>query len=270
MRNGSFTYRKIIGYRNLDKLKVKLLDPEYASRLTKEEVLHDLPDKLTGTRIFVDMEPQQAKMYKEMKKEMATVFKDQEIEITSAITKHTKLMQIANGVIHTETDKKELCKVNPKTKALFELIDDLLPKKVVVFSMLKSTVLIEALERDLKERYGQESTVVFSGATSQEDRGKYVDQFQDTSSPVKIFIGNSAASRGLTLTAADVNVFYSNDYSFETREQAESRSHRMGQKNVVTIIDIISRGTDEDKVLNALETKKKLSDFLMDIKKEYL
>jgi SNF2 family DNA or RNA helicase len=44
----------------------------------------------------------------------------------------------------------------------------------------------------------------------------------------------------------------------------------MGQKNVVTIIDIISRGTDEDKVLNALETKKKLSDFLMDIKKEYL
>ena len=50
-------------------------------------------------------------------------------------------------------------------------------------------------------------------------------------------------------------VFYNNLYDLEVRLQAEDRAHRIGQKNNVTYIDLVTENTVEEKILKALRDK---------------
>ena len=45
---------------------------------------------------------------------------------------------------------------------------------------------------------------------------------------------------GLTLTASHTVIYYSNSYDLEIRLQSEDRAHRIGQKEKVTYVDLIS------------------------------
>jgi SNF2 family DNA or RNA helicase len=64
---------------------------------------------------------------------------------------------------------------------------------------------------------------------------------------------------GLTLTEACMAVFYSNDFSPESRWQAEDRIHRPGidENKGATIVDLFHLGTDV-KVLNVLRDNRRL------------
>ena len=61
------------------------------------------------------------------------------------------------------------------------------------------------------------------------------------------------------MTAANTVIYYSNSYDLEIRLQSEDRAHRIGQKNAVTYIDIVSPNTIDEKVLNALRDKVSLA-----------
>ena len=50
-------------------------------------------------------------------------------------------------------------------------------------------------------------------------------------------------------------VYYANDFNLETRIQSEDRAHRIGQKNPVTYIDLISEGTIDERIVEALRNK---------------
>ena len=50
----------------------------------------------------------------------------------------------------------------------------------------------------------------------------------------------STGGYGITLTAANTVIYYSNGYDLEKRLQSEDRAHRIGQKKNVTYIDIIA------------------------------
>jgi len=69
---------------------------------------------------------------------------------------------------------------------------------------------------------------------------------------------------GLTLNAASTVIFYSNDYSYANRIQAEDRCHRGGQTKSVTYIDLICPRTIDIKILGVLKNKKNLSDDVME------
>ena len=60
---------------------------------------------------------------------------------------------------------------------------------------------------------------------------------------------------GITLTAANTVIYFSNSYDLEIRLQSEDRAHRIGQQNKVTYIDLVSPGTIDDKILTALRNK---------------
>ena len=53
---------------------------------------------------------------------------------------------------------------------------------------------------------------------------------------------------GITLTQANTVIYYSNGYDLEKRMQSEDRAHRIGQKKVVTYVDIIAEDTVEIKL----------------------
>ena len=64
-----------------------------------------------------------------------------------------------------------------------------------------------------------------------------------------------ASRSGITLTAANTVIYYSNGYDLEKRLQSEDRAHRIGQKKAVTYIDLIAPKTVDEKIRKALRKK---------------
>ena len=65
----------------------------------------------------------------------------------------------------------------------------------------------------------------------------------------------STGGYGITLTAANTVIYYSNGYDLEERLQSEDRAHRIGQKKNVTYIDIIAEKTVDEKIQKSLRKK---------------
>ena len=76
----------------------------------------------------------------------------------------------------------------------------------------------------------------------------------------RFLVANKTGAHGLNLTGATTNIFFSNYFDAEIRNQEEDRSHRIGQTGSVTYIDMVSKGTVDEKVLKVLRAKKNLSD----------
>ena len=113
------------------------------------------------------------------------------------------------------------------------------------------TTIIKALHK----KYVQVSVVDYYGLTSQEDRQKNKDAFQNDSK-VRFLVGTpQTGGYGITLTAASNVIYYSNGYDLEKRLQSEDRAHRIGQKRNVTYIDILAEDTVDQKIVRALRKK---------------
>jgi SNF2 family DNA or RNA helicase len=115
---------------------------------------------------------------------------------------------------------------------------------------------IVAIAEALRRRFGPEAAAPYYGATPQDERQQIVDNFQDPNHPLRFFIGQpKTGGYGITLTAAHTMVYYSNSYDLEIRLQSEDRAHRIGQNQNVTYIDLISPGTIDEKIVQALRDK---------------
>ena len=102
------------------------------------------------------------------------------------------------------------------------------------------------------------------GETPDSERQQIVETFQDRQSELRFLVGHpKTGGFGLTLTAANTVIYYSNSYDLELRIQSEDRAHRIGQTNKVTYIDLISPQTIDQKIVNALRDKIKIADHVM-------
>jgi len=96
----------------------------------------------------------------------------------------------------------------------------------------------------------------YYGETSPDARQQMVKDFQDPAHPLRFFVGQPrTGGYGLTLTEASTVIYFSNNYDLEIRLQSEDRAHRIGQRNNVTYIDIVTEGTVDEKILRALREK---------------
>ena len=64
-----------------------------------------------------------------------------------------------------------------------------------------------------------------------------------------------AGGAGLNLTAADTVIHYDPWWNPAVEAQATDRAHRIGQKNKVTYVDFVCKGTVDEKILLALKNK---------------
>jgi SNF2 family DNA or RNA helicase len=130
-------------------------------------------------------------------------------------------------------------------------------KPVVVFCAYKHNV--EQIQRELGKSL---NIVTYTGNDATTNRNQAVEDFQDGKADV--FLATSAAAKGLTLTRASTMVYYSNNYSLETRLQSQDRIHRIGQDNKCTYIDLVVPNTIDEAILKRLEEKKELSNEVLD------
>ena len=114
---------------------------------------------------------------------------------------------------------------------------------------------IHQINHFLKVRYGEESTVSIFGEVNVEDRKKAVERIQ-TDEKTRFMVGNpTTGGFGLTLTACNTVIYFSNNYNLEVRKQSEDRAHRIGQKGSVLYIDIVARNTLDEAIMKALTNK---------------
>ena len=245
---GSHSFKLVTGYVRLDELNDKL--NKFSYRVLKEDCL-DLPDKVYMKR-FVAMTPEQTKLYEEMKKHALAELNGKMTSAASALAQMVRLHQITCG--HLATDDGEVTQVkNNRINELLDVIEEV-NGKVIIWAIYRHD--IKQIENTLAEKYGQDSVKSFYGDTADSNRQDIVNAFQDRESNLRFFVGNPrTGGYGLTLTASHTVVYYSNSYDLEIRLQSEDRAHRIGQKEKVTYVDLISEKTIDEFIVKNLRAK---------------
>ena len=103
---------------------------------------------------------------------------------------------------------------------------------------------------------------LLTGSTSKEKRKEMVQAFQEDEIPV-FCISLKAGGTGLNLTAADIVIHYDPWWNLAVQEQATDRTHRIGQKNVVSVYRLIAKDTIEENIIRLQNKKRELADSIL-------
>jgi SNF2 family DNA or RNA helicase len=229
-------------------------------RMLKANVLPWLPEMMFERR-DVEMSTKQAKAYKQMRDNMIAELESGETLVAaSVLTQTTRLTQFASSFAELVTDentgepKAILAEPSCKVDALLDDIKsgDFGEDSVAVCAV--SRQLIELLSARLTKEKIEHGLI--TGAQSEEERQKAVDDFQ--SGKIKwILFTAQAGGVGITLTAARRLVMLQRPWSLVDHKQAIDRIHRIGSEihDSVIVMDYVTEGTIEERVLQVLETK---------------
>ena len=234
-------------FQNIGELSDKLKGFSY--RVLKEDCL-DLPDKIYIKR-NVALTSEQLKLYQQMKTMALAILNGKQVTSVTVLTQLMRLHQITCGHFTADDGSTQLVKSNRITE-LMDVLEEVEGKAIIWANYQHDiTNIIKAIV----EKYDDESIVDYYGLTPQEDRQENIQKFQNNSK-CRFLIGTpQTGGYGITLTAANTVIYYSNGYDLEKRLQSEDRAHRIGQKKSVTYVDLIAEKTVDEKIVKALRKK---------------
>lgn len=243
------------GYRNLETIREKLA-PIFLRR-TRGEVLTQLPER-TDSTIFVELTEEQRLPYEDQRATLARLLQknyltdlDRKRILASLVTMRT----ICDSLFLFDRQSH----ISPKLDEFAEFIPDLLgatldaAHKVVVFSQWETMILEAAAVLD-NLRIGY---TVLHGGLSGKERKEALEKFK-SDPECRVFLSTDAGGTGLNLQVADTVVNLELPWNPAVLEQRIARVHRMGQKRPVRVINLVTRGTIEERVLRTLEAKQSL------------
>ena len=247
----------VVSYRRLDEL-ADILD-KFSYRVLKEDCL-DLPEKVFTKRL-VELTPEQDKAYKQMKQMALAMLDNGEVMTTvNVMTQLMRLHQITCGHFKADDGTTTALK-NNRMDALLQLLEET-DGKVIIWANYRED--IKNIVAALKKAYGDASTVEYHGGVDSTLRQEHIAQFQQKNGPTRYFVGNAqTGGYGITLTAANTVVYYSNSYDLEKRLQSEDRAHRIGQTGSVTYVDLMAENTIDERIVKALRKKINLANEIM-------
>lgn len=241
----------------------KQINP-FILRRKKKDVIKELPDKLIND-IYIDLDPEDKKLYvaelERVRKEMEEVINEEDISKARFLILQllTKLRQICiSPSIIYEDYKSDSSKIVELERLVAEYIKN--EHKILIFSSFKRALNL------VKERLEKSNIKVFmiDGSVPSKLRMDLVTEFNQNDD-VKVFLVMlKSGGTGLNLTAADVVIHLDLWWNPQAENQATDRAHRIGQKNTVEVIHLITKGTIEEKILELQNKKRILSDKLID------
>ncbi len=244
------------GYRNLDKIRERLA-PIFLRR-TRGEVLTQLPPRTDNTA-FVELADEQRGPYEEQRVALARLLAKNyltDLDRKRILTALVRMRGICDSLfLYDQTSR-----VSPKLDEFAELVPDLVvDHKLVVFSQWE-TMALEAARVLEQLNVGH---VVLHGGLPGPQRKAVLERFQ-TDPACRVFVSTDAGGTGLNLQAADTVVNLELPWNPAVLEQRIARAHRMGQERPVRVINFVTRGTIEEKVLRTLEAKQQMFAGLFD------
>ena len=243
----------------------KVLRPFLLRRL-KKDVEKDLPDKQERV-IKCRFSALQAKIYKQLVTYNKISVSDGKGGKTGIRGLSNMLMQLRKLCNHPFVFEQVEDQMNPshlsndllwRTAGKFELLDRILPKfkasghRVLMFFQM--TQIMNIMEDFLRLR--EMHYLRLDGSTKSDDRSDLLSQFNDPNSPYFCFLlSTRAGGLGLNLQTADTVIIYDSDWNPHQDLQAQDRAHRIGQKNEVRILRLISSNSVEEKILERAQYK---------------
>lgn len=216
----------------------------------------DLPPTTYSVREAI-MSSEQATAYKQMVDNFYTQYQGEEITAANEGVKLSKLLQIACGFSYTNNTHVNFPMAN-RINVLKEILEET-EQKVIVFAPFKHTV--DTLYTLLSKYYSVEKIY---GDTPKKERDAIFNMFNNSLHPKILVAHPGVMSHGLTLVAANVIVWFSPTTSYETRDQANARIIRPGQKHHTHIIDVVATPV-EQRMLKRLDNKQKMQGVLLDM-----
>ena len=276
MSGGRGWFEKLVGFQNVEELQQRIAP--YTSVLNKEDCL-DLPEKIYERREF-KLSTQARRAYHsmltlsavalgidgavvgedELNARLVELLLDPDTPTATAQNAGVRLLrlqQIAGGHMPANGTSAPFSfdEPNARLQTLLALLEENEGHKVIIWSRFRAEI-VEIVAR-IKHFFPEALVVSYYGATSTADREQAIDLFQNDPR-CRFFVGQPhSAGLGLTLTAASLVVYYSNDFSLIARLQSEDRAHRIGQTRAVTYVDLVAQNTVDDRIVEVLQTKKR-------------
>ncbi|KAK6523287.1 TATA-binding protein-associated factor mot1 [Orbilia ellipsospora] len=261
----------------------------FVLRRLKEEVLDDLPPKIIQN-YYCDLSDLQKQLYQEFSKKQSKDLpasagggKEAKQHIFQALQYMRKLCNSPALILNEKHPKyaaiqKQLALENtsirdaahaPKLAALRDLLIDcgigatasakdddfavasnaISQHRALIFCQLKE--MLDIVESDvLKKLLPTVSYLRMDGATDPRYRQDMVTKFNSDPSIDVLLLTTHVGGLGLNLTGADTVIFVEHDWNPQKDMQAMDRAHRIGQKKVVNVYRLITRGTLEEKIMN--------------------
>ena len=228
-------------------------------RRMKKDVLQELPPKVES-KVLTDLTREQKKIYLaylqqakgEFEEAIATSgFERSQIKILALLT---RLRQIC---CHPATFLENYQGGSGKLEYLRETVKDAISggHRILLFSQFTGVLEI------IRQYFDSEQINYFylDGSTKIEDRGRLVRDFNGGQGEV-FLVSLKAGGTGLNLTGADMVIHYDPWWNPAVEEQATDRAYRIGQKNSVQVIKLITKGTIEEKIYQLQQKKKEMID----------
>lgn len=120
--------------------------------------------------------------------------------------------------------------------------------RVLIFCQMKQ--MLDIIETDLFKVHMPSVTYMrLDGGTDTNKRHAVVQTFNGDPSIDCLLLTTHVGGLGLTLTGADTVIFVEHDWNPMKDLQAMDRAHRIGQKRVVNVYRLITKGTLEEKIM---------------------
>lgn len=217
-------------------------------RREKSKVLTQLPDKV---RQIVSCEITNRKEYMDAERDLIDYLKRYKEADDEKIQKSLKGdVMVRIGILKDITARGKL-------KEVIDFVKDFREngKKIILFCNLHEIVdrLMIAFP----------SAVCVTGRQNMQEKQASVDAFQKNPKTDVIICSIKAASAGITLTAASDVAFIELPWTYADCDQAESRAHRIGQKDSVNCYYLLGRRTIDQKLYRIIEEKKHISNAVL-------
>lgn len=239
---------------------LKRMIKPFILRRTKEQVIKELPPKIEK-EFYVEMGKTQRNTYGIYVEEIKRRLEEKrdvknKITIFSYLTKLRQLCLDPSIIVEGYKGK------SAKTDTCLEIIKDYIEKnnKILVFSQFTS--VLKNIGKKLNKN--KINFYYLDGSTPAKDRITLVDSFNDNEE-IKVFlISLKAGGTGLNLTSANTVIHFDPWWNPSVQNQASDRAHRIGQKQVVEVIKLISKGTIEEKIMELQHKKSELIHDMLD------
>lgn len=260
---------RIIGYRNIEEVQLKV--SPYLIRRTKEEVLPELPEKIVND-YHVKLSAAERAEYKRATDDFEEWWGDTTGEFTwgDVLTKIVRLKQLTGHprLLGLDMDSSKL-------EELKNILVELRGHKVVVFTQFKQIAYMMSEELDewsttLRSGKRQHKIFTMTGDHKKKKKNEIKHAFEDHEGSA-LLIMTEVGAYGLNLQCADYIIHYDFPWNPARLRQREDRLHRMGQKNVVNVINLIATDTIDEYIWDVLYDKESLAQgFLAGTKSEVI
>lgn len=211
-----------------------------------------LPE-LVINEVIVKLSEEEKRQYQTLKEEMVLSLKEMEIDVANAAALSNKLLQMANGAVYDGNGS--VVRIHDrKLDALEDIMEAANGKPVLIAYWFK---------HDLKRIQERFTVVPLDSVDS-------IKRWNEGELPAAV-IHPASAGHGLNLQAGGSTlVWFGLTWSLELYQQTNARLWRQGQNDTVVIHHIITKGTIDEQVMNALSQKDKIQAALINAVKANL